>query len=43
MGKMYLCGDDVKLEFLPVLVGLFESLNLSQNQNKDSREQQMRW
>ena len=25
----YLCGDDVKLEFLPVVVGLFESLNLS--------------
>lgn len=24
----YLCGDDVELEFLPVIVGLFECLNL---------------
>jgi len=36
--KVYLCGDNVKLEFLPVLVGLFESLNLSQNQNTDDWE-----
>jgi len=25
----YLCGDNVKLESLPVVVGLFECLNLS--------------
>ena len=37
----YLCGDDVELEFLPVVVGLFECLNLeSQRQIKNCREQQ---
>ena len=38
----YLCCDDVELELLPVFVGLFECLNLSQNQKKDNREQQMK-
>ena len=27
--KTNLCGDDVKLELLPVVVSLFESLNLA--------------
>jgi len=36
--SVYLCGDNVKLEFHPVLVGMFESLNLSQNQNTDDWE-----
>ena len=25
----YLCGDDVELELLPIVVGLFEGLNLT--------------
>ena len=28
-----LCGDDVELKLLPVVVGLFECLNLAQNQD----------
>ena len=39
----YLCGDDVELELLPVVVGLFESLNLtSQRQIISCRVEQMK-
>ena len=33
----YLCGDDIELEFLPVVVGLLECLNLHQISDIEKR------
>ncbi len=41
--KSYLCGDNVELKLLPVIVGLFECLNLmSQRQITDYRVVQVK-